>query len=164
MADTVGEKLMAQLHAGTDPSRFEEREEEVDATTMALWEQAGHPGGPPAIRKHEAAVRQEQQKAEQAFDARVQERAKKLRSEGVAQAEETARRQLQHEASEARDKAEHRASHERMRASTLAEYAAASTEGLRKRDEQARAERKKRSEERDARLVASILAELRGTA
>ncbi|WP_040907063.1 hypothetical protein [Streptomyces griseoflavus] len=164
MADKVGEQLMARLHAGTSPSRFEEREPEADETTHALWEQAGYPGGPAAIRKNQAAIRQEQQKAEREFDARVQERAKKLREEGVVLPEVAARNQLQAEQAEAREKAERRKAYEQMRANNLSEYAARSTEALRKADEQARAERKKRAEERAARRIASILAELRGEA
>ncbi|MEQ8143555.1 hypothetical protein [Streptomyces sp. OP7] len=146
MADTTGEKLMARLHAGTDPKRFEEREPEADATTHALWEQAGYPGGPAAIRKNQADIRQEQQKAEREFDARVKERAKKLRTEGVAHPETTARNQLQAEQAKARQEAERRAAYDAMVKRTHEENEARSTKVLRERDAQARAERKKRAE------------------
>ncbi|MFD0225177.1 hypothetical protein ACWGPD_11195 [Streptomyces hirsutus] len=160
MADKVSQQLWGQLQAGTSPSRFEEREPEADATTHALWEQAGYPGGPAELRKRQAAVRQEHREAEAEHEARIKERARKLRRDGVHLPEDTARLQLSAEDRERREKAKRRADYEAMVKSNRAEYTANSTEGLRERDQKSRQQRR---EENDKRLVASLLAQLRAS-
>ena len=148
----TAEQLMAAMRG--EATRYEAKEPETDATTLALIRQGRGDTDYSHVHESNRQGRQEHERA-------VRRRAQELRSAGVAHPESTARTELHMAAQSAKEQADRKAVYDAMVASNRAEMEANSTAGLRERVTAATRERR---EERAQRQFQKLLAEIRATA
>lgn len=149
----TAEQLMTMMRG--DATRYEVKEPETDATTLALMRQAR---GPKEVLDHNQGVHETNRRGQAEYDAAVRKRASELRAQGVRHPESTARTELLMASQSRKEQAERRAVYEAMTASNRAEAEANSTAALRERVKAANTERR---EQRLTKLEASVLAALR---